>query len=89
MFDYDMSYRADHEADKEQESLMLLWECTYKVNMHGSMKLVKDWVWSTSQPVGNTIGHYWRHLFNYPISEERSYLAAPGVDCARAIIRDA
>jgi len=52
---------------------MLLWECNYKVQTGYDILTVRDYVWSTSKPENNTIGHYWRTLFpSYTIIDGES-----------------
>lgn len=67
---------------------MILWECTYKVNRSNDSFYVKDWIFSTSKPGANTIGHYWRHLFNYVITDQDSYLAPDHINIDNAIIQN-
>jgi hypothetical protein len=61
---------------------MQLWECNYQVNAIFPKKpeinysfLVKDWIWSTSKPSNESIGHYWKTLHKYPIQDESCKLA--------------
>lgn len=61
------------------ESKMKLWECTYKVTRQNDYFLWRDYIWSTSKPIGNSIGHYFRVGFNYTISEGQSKLAPSGL----------
>jgi hypothetical protein len=63
------------------ESKMILWECTYRIFDGYKYYYVKDWVYSTSKPSNNTIGHYWKHLFNYPVDCQNVCIADQGIDC--------
>ena len=69
------------------DNKMLLWECTYKVVRSNDSFYVKDWIYSTSKPSDKTIGHYWRHLFNYQILEGVSYIAPSDIDIDKCIIQ--
>lgn len=60
---------------------MNLWECTYYVKELGWY--IKDWIWSTSKPSDNAIGHYWHHLFGYEITETKAYPCPEGIDTSQ------
>jgi hypothetical protein len=42
---------------------MKLWECIYEVSTGYNILSVRDYIWSTSEPTAESIGHYWRSLF--------------------------
>jgi hypothetical protein len=67
------------ERNKQEKELrefidsMKLWECNYKVNTGYTLFEMRDYIWSTSEPTKESIGHYWRTLFpSYVISDEQT-----------------
>lgn len=72
---------------------MKLWECVYKVIDRSGKPIFycKDWLWSTSNPSGKkSVGHYWRHSFEYSIVEYSVKDVSDDIDldCSRARIGD-
>jgi hypothetical protein len=52
---------------------MKLWLCFYTVNTGYNLLHMRDYIWSTTEPTKESIGHYWKTLHpSYTITNEQT-----------------